>query len=113
MNIIIYFLKELLNFDNNNSHFLYYVGHSSIILYKQWKYHKSRKNIATAVILGRAVRLNAFCFSYIIFLTLTLVPRIISYPNEDDSKSNPAFLVSSFMGVLPYVFNIYILTLIF
>ncbi|RGB36902.1 hypothetical protein C1646_741491, partial [Rhizophagus diaphanus] len=74
--------------------------HSSFILYKQWKYHNVRKNIATAVVLGRAVRLNTFCFIYIIFLTLTLIPRIVSYPS-DDSKSNSAFLVSSFMGVLP------------
>ncbi|CAB4476731.1 unnamed protein product [Rhizophagus irregularis] len=74
--------------------------HSSFILYKQWKYHNARKNIATAVVLGRAVRLNTFCFIYIIFLTLTLIPRIISYPS-DDSKSNSAFLISSFMGILP------------
>ncbi|GES86436.1 hypothetical protein GLOIN_2v1790081 [Rhizophagus clarus] len=53
--------------------------HSSFILYKQWKFHSVCKNIATAVTLGRAV----------------------SYPNVDDSKSNPAFLVSSFMGILP------------
>ncbi|RIA94079.1 hypothetical protein C1645_760883, partial [Glomus cerebriforme] len=74
--------------------------HSSYITYIVWRNHQSGQNRTTAITLGRVVRLNMFCIIYIIFLLITLVPRILNHSDATDTNSN-ASLVSSYMGATP------------
>ncbi|GBB96809.1 hypothetical protein RclHR1_02840006 [Rhizophagus clarus] len=70
--------------------------HSIFILQKRWTHFATIKNRRTAIRLGAAVRLCAWCFVFVTILIIPLIPRGIQKENAPVSNYSTISTISSF-----------------
>ena len=74
--------------------------HSAIILWKRHSDFSSIQNRRTAIKLGEAVRLCAYCFSYVALMVIPLVPRAIQGDSSDINYFRMMETVGYFGGAI-------------
>ncbi|RIA88618.1 hypothetical protein C1645_826080 [Glomus cerebriforme] len=60
--------------------------HSAYILRDRWSHFYNAKNRTTAIRLGEVVRLFAWSFTFVVLLTLPLIPRVIQNESQIDDN---------------------------